>query len=240
MYNEINIYCDESCHLEHDGINVMGLGGVWCDKNKYREITERIKEIKARNGVAPFSEVKWAKVGPLKKQLYIDLVNYFFDDDDLHFRGLIIPDKSILRHDRFNQTHDEWYYKMYFEMLKMIFSPTCHYYVYVDIKDSHSGARVKKLHDVCCNSQFDFSQQIIKRIQPIRSEEVQIMQLVDILLGAVTYANRTFSPDFAKSETKCELIELIRSRSRYSLKQSTLLREEKFNLLVWRPYEYGM
>lgn len=39
-------------------------------------------------------EMKWTKISPAKVDLYKDLVNYFFDDDDLHFRGVIIPDKT--------------------------------------------------------------------------------------------------------------------------------------------------
>lgn len=31
---KINIYCDESCHLEHDGIKPMLLGCVWCEEQK--------------------------------------------------------------------------------------------------------------------------------------------------------------------------------------------------------------
>ena len=41
-----NVYCDETCHLEHDGINVMVLGAVWCPQNKLKEINQRIREIK--------------------------------------------------------------------------------------------------------------------------------------------------------------------------------------------------
>ena len=52
-------------------------------------------------------ELKWTKISPGKLDLYKDLVNYYFDDDDLHFRALIIPDKSKLEHKRFNQTHDD-------------------------------------------------------------------------------------------------------------------------------------
>ena len=33
-----NVYCDESCHLEHDHQNVMALGAVWCPLDKVREI----------------------------------------------------------------------------------------------------------------------------------------------------------------------------------------------------------
>ena len=165
----INVYCDESCHLEHDGINAMGLGAVYCVSGKIAEANRRVKEIKLRNGVAATAEVKWTKVGPAKVQLYTDLVNYFFDDDDLHFRCLLVPDKSLLRHEDFNQSHNEWYYKMYFEMLKSVFWPRNSYKVYIDIKDTHSAQRVRKLQDVCRNDLYDFSHNIIRASLKIRS-----------------------------------------------------------------------
>lgn len=228
-----NIYCDESCHLELDGINVMVLGGVWCPQNKLKGINQRIKQIKSRNGVAENAELKWTKISPAKLDLYQDLVNYFFDDDDLRFRALIVPDKSKLDHRRFHQDHDTWYYKMYFEMLKVILSPSDRYEIYIDIKDTHSYEKAQKLQEVCCNSMYDFSYQVIQRLQPIRSDEVQIMQIVDVLIGAVAYQNRHFPDDFTKSAAKLSIIDLIRKRSHYTLQKTTLLREEKFNLFVW-------
>lgn len=228
-----NVYCDESCHLEHDGINVMALGAVWCPQSKVKEVNQRISAIKQRNGVAATSEIKWTKVSPVKEQLYNDIIDYFFDDDDLHFRCLIVPDKAKLNHEIFNQTHDDWYYKMYFTMLKVIFSPDEKYEVYIDIKDTHSHNKAKKLQEVCCNDIFDFSKNIIQRIQPIRSHEVQIMQVTDILIGATAYANRIFNDTLLQSATKHRLIEKIKKRSNYRLTKSTLLREEKYNILVW-------
>ena len=238
MNNSINIYCDESCHLEHDGSNAMGLAGIWGDTKHIKEANKRIIEIKERNWVHRNSETKWAKVGPVKLQLYKDLINYFFDDDDLHFRVLIIPDKSQLRHNEYNQTHDEWYYKMYFIMLRNIFSPSHASRVYLDIKDTHSAERIRKLHQVCCNDMYDFSHSIITQIQPIRSEEVQIMQLVDILLGAVVYENRIFLPSHYRSAAKEELVQLIKKRSGYTLQKTTLYREDKFNIFIWST-SYG-
>ena len=107
-----NVYCDETCHLEHDNSNVMVLGAVWCSQLKLKEINERIRQIKKRNNVSETMEMKWTKISPAKVDLYKDLVNYFFDDDDLHFRGIIIPDKTKLNHEHYHQTHDTWYYKM--------------------------------------------------------------------------------------------------------------------------------
>ena len=228
-----NIYCDESCHLEHDGINVMALGGVWCPNSKVSEINNRIKEIKNRYGVASTTELKWTKLSPSKADLYFDLINYFFDCQDLHFRCLVIPDKTLLEHNRFNQTHDDWYYKMYFDMLKVIFDPTDKYEIYIDIKDTNSATKALKLKKVCSNSIYDFSSKSIQRIQPIRSHEVQIMQIVDILIGAVCYQNRNFPNTFEKSPAKQKAVEIIKERSKYKLTKTTLYKENKFNIFIW-------
>lgn len=236
---EYNFYCDESCHLEHDDSNVMVLGSVWCPKEKLHEINERIKQIKLRNNVPVNAELKWTKIAPVKKQIYEDLVNYFFDEQNLHFRGLLVPNKNLLKHDEFSQSHDDWYYKMYFSMLKAMLVPSEKYNIFIDIKDTHSSQRAKKLQEVIRKSIYDFSKNIIKQVKPIRSEEVQIMQITDVLIGAFGYKNRDFPKGEKRSQTKLYIIKLIQQRSNYSLERSTLLREDKFNLFVWRARENG-
>lgn len=228
-----NIYCDESCHLENDHMSAMVLGAIWCPLDKTKEINLRVREIKKSHGIKPGFEIKWKKVSPAKKEFYKDLIDYFFIDDALHFRALIVPDKLKLRHEEFGQTHDDWYFKMYFEMLKVIFEPNSRYRIYLDIKDSRSASKIEKLHTVLCNSLYDFSYQIIERVQTVRSHEVEILQLTDLLIGAVSYINRGLST----SETKLELINLIRERSHYCLTKTTLFREEKFNLFRWHALE---
>lgn len=235
MSVEYNVYCDESCHLENDSINAMTLGAVWVPKSDVAVINQRIRSIKERNNFNVKSEAKWTKVCPKRKQLYLDLVNYFFDNDDLKFRCLLVPDKSILRHDEFRQTHDDWYYKMYFNMLKLIFDRENKFNVYIDIKDDHSYSKAQKLREVCCNSLYDFTGQNIKKIQPIRSNEVEIMQIVDILIGAIAYEHRHFDDNHVKSTTKLEIIDLIKKRAGLTLRKSSMLRELDFNLFVWHP-----
>jgi len=228
-----NVYCDESCHLENDRQQVMVLGAVWCPSEKAKEISIRIREKKRQHSMKPDFEIKWTKVSPAKGSFYLDIVDYFFDDDDLHFRALIVPDKSILRHEAFGQSHDEWYYKMYFEMLKAILIPTAHYRIYIDLKDTYGAAKVLKLHEVLSNNLYDFSRKIIERVQIVRSHEVEILQLADLLIGAVSYANRELSSNAAK----LALVNRMKNRSGYKLIQSTLLRESKVNILRWQASE---
>lgn len=230
MSTIFNIYCDESCHLQNDHQQVMVLGAVWCTLEKTREIAIRIREIKKRHKLAASFEIKWAKVSPAKQMFYMDLVDYFFDDDDLHFRALIVPDKLKLRHEAFSQDHDTWYYKMYFDLLKVLFNPDNEYRIYLDIKDTRSSDKVTMLHEALCNNMYDFERKIIKSIQTIRSHEVEQVQLADLLIGVVGYANRHLTTNSAK----LALVERMQHRSHYSLTKTTLLREDKVNLFVWK------
>jgi hypothetical protein len=226
----INVYCDESRHLEHDGKNPMVLGAVWCRTDFARVINERIREIKASNGVARSFEAKWSKVSPGNLKLYRDLIDYFFDNDHLHFRA-VIADKTQLDHERFGQDHDTWYYKMYFTMLKHILDPTECYEVYLDIKDTQGAAKVRMLHDVLATSMYDFDREIVHRVQTVRSHEVETLQLTDLLIGAVGYANQPHQVSHAKAA----LVDRMRRRSGYQLTRTTLALEPKVNLLRWNP-----
>ena len=84
-----------------------------------------------------------------------------------------------------------------------------------------------------CNNAYDFSREIIQKVQTVRSHEVEQIQLADLLIGAVAYANRDLSGSIAKQR----LVEIIRKRSEYSLTRSTLYKEDKLNLFQWTAQE---
>ena len=231
MNQTYNIYCDESCHLEHDGIKPMGLGCVWCAKEDRLNIFEELRNIKTKHGLKAHCELKWNAVSPAKIDYYVDVINYFFANSKLHFRALIVSDKAQLKHDDFGQSHDDFYYKMYFNLLKTIIIPGDNYEVYIDIKDTRSEQKVKKLKEVISNSQYDFDQSMIRRIQQVNSSDVELIQLTDLLLGAVVYHQRGLDG----SQAKLKLVDLLKEKSKYSLTLSTLYKEDKFNLFFWRP-----
>ena len=242
MKPTINIYCDESCHLQNDKEPVMVIGAVYCPIEKKEEIFERLYSFKLKHNLIPknkkndnenrtYYELKWNKVSKSKIEYYKDVINYFFDDDDLQFRVLVVSNKSAIDYEKFNHTHDTFYYKMYFGMLKAILNPENSHHIYIDIKDTRSKEKVHKLEQVLRNDKYDYSKEIIKKVQQVRSHEVEILQLTDLLVGATAYVNR----GLANSKAKNELINLIKRRSKYSLTKSTLLKERKFNVFIWEP-----
>ncbi len=234
MSQILNLYCDESCHLEHDGKPAMVLGVIWCPLEKTHEISVRLREIKAAHGLPANFEVKWNKVSPAKRDFYMAWLNYFFDDDDLHFRAWVAH-KDGLRHEAFHQTHDVWYYKMMFGLLEPLLTPEARFRIYLDMKDTRSTDKVRKLHDVLCKSIYDFNRDIVERVQVVESHAVEQIQLADLLIGAVSYVSR----ELKGNEAKNALVARIRERTKYSLTRSTLLREPKFNLLIWHAQQGG-
>ncbi len=146
----------------------------------------------------------------------------------------MVPDKNLLNHARFNQSHDDWYYKMYFTMLRPIFTAPHRYRIYVDVKDTRGGPKTRKLHEVLANSLYDFDRECIERVQQVRSHESELLQVADLLVGALTYANRKL----ASSAAKTAIIERLRARlGPEVLNRTSAFAATKFNILVWRAQE---
>ena len=114
-------------------------------------------------------------------------------------------------------------------MLKVILNPEKGHHIYIDIKDTKSREKVHKLEQVLRTDKYDYEKEIIKKVQQIRSHEAELLQLADLLTGAVSYVNRGLSGSKAKNL----LIEHIRHRSKYSLTKSTLIKEQKMNIFIW-------
>lgn len=226
MKKEINMYCDESCHLQHDNNKIMVIGSIWMEKEKRKEVCERIRSIKLLNNIKKDYELKWSKASSLKERAYIDLINMFFDDDDLHFRCVIVKNKDKLNFDNYIGDYDDWYYKIYYIMIHQILSSQFIYNVYLDIKDTTSSDKLKNLKRIIENKTEN---KPIKNIQVVRSEEIEIMQLTDVLIGAMSY----YARGLQSSQTKRKLVSLIQKRSGHNLKNTSMLRDDKFNVFYW-------
>ncbi len=251
MGDTFNVYCDESCHLERGRSPVMMLGCIWCPTAMSRSISDRIRGVKAYHGLTtqddytppnkPF-EIKWTKVSPAKADFYNDLVNLFFEEPNLRFRGVLIPDKSKLRHSVFDQTHDDWYYKMMFLLIDRIVNPEDRYRIYLDIKDTRSEEKRSKLETILRHRARDQNGNVIERVQQIRSHESELMQLADLLMGAITYINRRNIGDLhsqTANKGKLEVVNRIQKLSGKSLTETTWQGERKLNLLRWEAQNGG-
>ena len=82
---------------------------------------------------------------------------------------------------------------------------------------------------------YTISRRTIKRIQVVRSDEIELMQIVDIMVGAVSYKLRGYNTSIAKGN----VINLIERRSGYKMERNSLYRENKFNIFHLQLREVG-
>lgn len=226
---EFNIYCDESCHLENDQQRPMLFGCVWVPRERARQLSLELRSIKDAFGAR--GELKWTKVSQNKLAFYLAVVTWFFQQEDVHFRALVVPDKKALDHQRFDQQHDDFYYKMYFWLLNKIIYPDRSYRIYLDVKDTRSRSKVRELRRFLSFDKYDFEGKVIQDLRSIRSYEAQLMQLADFLLGAVSYKQRGLKGNLAKSI----VVSFLEATTKRPLDKGTPLSEEKFNVFIWQP-----
>lgn len=227
-----NVYCDESCHLEHDGINKMVMGCTWVPHQEVKSMHRSIMEIKRRHGFR--CEAKWKKVSPGKAAMYEELLRFFFSNDYLNFRCVVVSDKNKLDHQAFNAgSHDAFYYKMFYQVLQTVVDASNSYNIYMDIKDTQSSSRIMILRDVLRRQYADPDGRVISRIQQIRSHETGILQICDMLIGAVAYRNR----DLKTSAAKGRLVEIVEGLSRQKLNVTSARDINKLNIFIFEPQE---
>ena len=68
-----------------------------------------------------------------------------------------------------------------------------------------------------------------KKVQPIKSYEAPILQINDILIGALSYSYRKLSDN----DAKLNIIKKIDSLYPYNLDETSY--SEKFNIFMWKP-----
>ena len=95
MTQTFHIYCDESCHLENDGMKAMVLGALWCPGEQRKALSRKIKVLKAEFGLPASFEIKWVKVSSGKLPFYLALLDLFFDEPLLRFRGVVVQQQLL-------------------------------------------------------------------------------------------------------------------------------------------------
>lgn len=221
MKKTFNIYCDESTHLKNDGHPFMILGYVSIAYPQIKIVKEQIKTIKAKYNYQ--GELKWTNVHEATFPMYNELIEYFFMTE-MKFRAIIV-DKSQIDESRPEYTYNDFYFRMYYQLLHQQTNLENDYNVFLDIKDTCSH---EKLHTLNKILKWNSS---IRNCQFIRSHESSFVQLADVLIGAINYSLRIDKGCLSgKVRAKRKLIKKIQDRADISLNRTTPLIKKNFNL----------
>ena len=221
MSKTFNLYCDESTHLIHDGHPYMLLSYISIAYPQIRLAKEEIKAIKRKFNYT--EELKWTNVHSATYKVYAELVDWFFMND-LEFRAVVV-DKSQIDEKRADYSFNDFYFRMYFQLLHTKVDFQNRYNVFLDIKDTYSGEKLEKMKKIMSYNSS------IGTLQFIPSRESVFIQLADVLMGAINYNLRIQKGDVKGNViAKLKLIEKIKRHSNISLNTTTPLSRNKFNL----------
>lgn len=221
MSKTFNLYCDESTHLIHDGHPYMLLSYISIAYPQIRLAKEEIKAIKRKFNYT--EELKWTNVHSATYKVYAELLDWFFMND-LEFRAVVV-DKSQIDEKRADYSFNDFYFRMYFQLLHTKVDFQNRYNVILDIKDTCSGEKLEKMKKIMSYNSS------IGTLQFIPSRESVFIQLADVLMGAINYNLRIQKGDVKGNViAKLKLIEKIKRHSNISLNTTTPLSRNKFNL----------
>lgn len=212
-----NFYCDESTHLENDGFTYMIIAYVSSAWNQVKLHSQHIYHLREKHHYK--GEIKWSKLSESNYVFYSELIDYFFATD-LNFRAVIVY-KSQIDNEKLGFTYNDFYYRMYYQLLHHKINMEHTYNIYLDIKDTCSYRKNKKLREIL-NVQYGN----IRNLQFIHSHESVLLQLADVIMGALNYNLRAEK----KMIAKLKIIEKIKKHANRSLDCSTPRSSEKFNL----------
>lgn len=215
MTKTYNFYCDESTHLENDGMPYMIIAYVGTPYNQLKEHKEEIKQLKDKHTFG--GEIKWTNLSNSQYEFYKDLIEYFFRTD-LFFRAIIVK-KDQINKEKEEFSYDDFYYQMYYELLHHNLSMEDTYNVYLDIKDTRSHKKVRRLKEILS---YNAS---IRNLQSMHSKESTLMQLTDVIMGAINYKLRGETKMLAKTK----LIQKIEKECLSSLDKATTNDEKKLH-----------
>ena len=183
---EFEVYCDESrqelfrTRDERQGKFVL-LGSIWIEADQRARFKEALHALRDHHNVK--GEFKWNKVSPSRLAFYQELVEYFFQEN-MRFR-CFVAEAHELDAARFHQADNElMFYKFYYQLLHHWILDCNRYRIFLDMKTNRVHSRLRVLRDVLSNA--NLTSEIVD-VQALPSREVDLLQLTDVLLGAVGY-----------------------------------------------------
>jgi len=215
MSQMFNIHCDESCHLPHDRQPAMLLGLLACPAEQAHTLNVELTTLCQQHGLPKHFEFKWTKVGPGKLDFYRAVVERFLAAEEVSFRALVLPDKQRAYALAPAEQRGHIYYRLYYQLLRGAMAPENRYRAFLDMKDTRGREKLRELKQLLETNNPSQPAEDKPTLQHVRSHEIRLMQVSDLLLGAVGFARRAKSENI--SPAKQALVSMLEEKLDFSL-----------------------
>jgi hypothetical protein len=170
-----------------------------------------------------YGELKWNKISPKFYELYEDIIDYFFQTEQLRFRTILVEADKVDNYVFNNKDIELGFYKFYYQLLHHWIFDFNNYNIFVDLKVNRDKTRLRVLKNSLDNTNLTSG---IFQVQGLPSEQSLGIQLADILTGLT---NAKFNKEIT-STAKLGLITYIENTYLGNTISPTPKWEEKFNV----------
>ncbi len=254
----IHIYSDESRHRAE---RFMLLSGLWIKKESISIVEEMIKTVRAEAGykkdgkhISFMGEFKWTKVSKKHLITYKKIIDVFFEAINQHLIRYCVM--LVDTHDKTVQSYNNMKTDGFYKLMYQLYYHNCRvpgkYWIYPDqITNPTHDVNLAKLQEILNYSLHKkFADKlnpvlppakIIQEIKPINSKKVDLLQMIDVVMGGIGfYQNRLFEKNNASS-AKTKLMKYIMDKIIYSGalkfdgKRYLVVKSTRFNIWRFRP-----
>jgi len=218
----------------------MVLGGLIIDAAEVNGFNDTMKKFRDEQNM--HAELKWQKVTNQKLKQYKRFIEYFFalvNTDMLHFHSLII-DNNKVDHRKFNRNdHEVGFYKFYYQLLLHCFGKLYwredeedRFITYFDERtSSYSLSDLKDILNRGMRKKFPKSKNPFVSIEPLDSKSTDLIQIADIILGAIGFQKNGYELLAHSRQAKKELSSFIaESAGLRDLKQDSPRGNHRFTI----------
>jgi hypothetical protein len=222
-------YCDESHPVKRDGVDFFILGTIYCETDDTTLIENEIISLKEKYGYHSDYEIKWSKINEKNYPLISELIRYASKIQGLHIRIVVATNKDE-RKFTFALPYIDFYERMYELLIGKIININSilpeNAKVYVDERNTHSKENLAKLL-----KRLKKEYQIAWNGQIVKSHHVQLIQIIDLFIGACSYEKL----GLRTSKNKLRVIDDMKtSLNLKTLSDKTRLSASKYNVMVWQ------
>jgi len=105
------------------------------------------------------------------------------------------------------------------------------YRVFIDLKDTRGREKITHLTEILRADANDPYGKSVESLQHVHSHEIKLLQVCDLLLGAICFARRPVAAH--ESPAKRQLVRYIEDRIGYPLTSDSPPGEEKCSIITW-------
>jgi hypothetical protein len=233
-----HIHCDES----QTGARFVVYGGIITSGRNVEWFDGLMEQWRAHHNMR--KELKWTKVTNQKYEEYRSLVDLFFEHADLHrlyFKSVVFDMEQVDYRTYHDGDEELGFYRFYYQFLLHKF---CRYaktdehalHVFIDERSTRRKFPLRTLHDALnagIKKKYGRTVDVVRQVEPRKSKETNLMQVADVLMGAVGWHSNDLGDREEARVAKVNLAAYIAKRAKLaSLKHGTPWGQENFE--VWR------